>query len=155
MGRSGSWIGTVGFIAVCILALAVIRQRLGGPAAVPGAFAAHVALDDALAESAASGKPVLAFATADWCGPCQSFKRGALADERVEAWIAEHTLPAYVDLTDGDEPEAQEAARLLAVASVPALILLRDGEIVARLEGAVGADRLLEWLRAGRQGSVD
>jgi thiol:disulfide interchange protein len=140
--------GTVVFVGVCLIALAVVRQQYGGAAPTPTAFASHMTLEDALAESAASGKPVLAFATADWCGPCQSFKRGALADERVAAWIGENTLPAYVDLTSDNDPRAQEAARLLEVASVPALMLVQNGEVIARREGVVGADGLLEWLRA-------
>ena len=96
-------IGT-GVVAVLLVAVAVMAGlRLfsaTGAAPTPAAFASHVSLEAAIAAEGQNGRPVVAFATADWCGPCQSFKRGALADERVTAWIGDRANAAFVDLTD-------------------------------------------------------
>jgi len=140
------------FVVACLGALAGIRFFFGGVAPTPSAFAAGTSLDQALAESAATGRPVLALATADWCGPCQAFKRGALADEGVAAWIGAHTVPVLVDLTDEGAPGAQEAARLLMVESIPALVMLREGEVVDRVAGVLSRERLMAWLEAGPAG---
>jgi len=138
-------LGTVGFLLVVLLLLGVIRWRFGGVAPTPEAFAAHTSLDEALAQGEQTGKPVLVMATADWCMPCQTLKRGALSDPRVTAWIADHAIAAYADFTDAETPEAQRAQRLLAVDGYPTLLILRDGEVVSRRVGAVSAASLLEW----------
>lgn len=145
--KTSSW----PFLLIIAVAIGVVGYRALSmrEAPVPPAFDKMQTLDVALARAETSGKPVLAFATADWCGPCQSFKRGALADESVSAFINENVEPAYVDLTNSDDPDAAEAARLLGVQSIPALVLIVDDQEVARLEGGTGASRLMDWLRDG------
>lgn len=150
MRRAGGIrLGTLVFLAGCIVVIALVRVRFGGVAPTPDVFAARSSLDAALAESESSGRPVLALATADWCGPCQAFKRGALADDRVAALIASRTVPVLIDMTDAGDPEAQRAGRLLGVEGIPALVLVSGDEVAARLVGAVSAERVLEWLSAG------
>jgi len=112
----------------------------GGVAAAPGYFA-YDTVAGAMGESRESGKPVLAFATADWCGPCQSFKRGALADERVAGFLASSTVPVYLDVTDG-HPEAG----MLGVRGIPAVYVIDpEGRIVDSRVGAAGASGFLAW----------
>jgi len=147
--RCSSW-PILLFVAIGVGVLAY-RGLSSGVAPMPPAFEDAPTLDVALDRARDSGTPVLAFATADWCGPCQALKRGALADAEVSRIIAERTVPAYVDLTDSSDPEAAEAARLLRIRSIPALVLIEDGKEVGRLEGGVGASELHDWL----EGAVD
>ncbi|MBK7404728.1 MAG: thioredoxin family protein [Phycisphaerales bacterium] len=140
---------TTVFLVVIASVLAVlyfVKGGLGGVAPTPQAFAAHTNLDEAMAQSQRTGRPVLAFATADWCGPCQAFKRGALSDPRVTAWIDANTITAFADLTSDSDPEAQRVGRMLQAQSIPLLVFFANGEEVARLEGAVSTTELLDWL---------
>ncbi|HRQ71558.1 MAG TPA: thioredoxin fold domain-containing protein [Phycisphaerales bacterium] len=133
-------------VSAAVVVLSALHILRGGTAPTPAPFATGATVDEAIAASSTSGRPALVFATADWCGPCQSFKRGALADARVGAWIEENAHAAMADLTNANDARARELAERLAIQGVPALVMLRDGREVARIEGAVGADELLRWL---------
>ena len=145
-----SWmsrIGSVVVLLVLLVLLAGLRLWFGRVAPTPEAFVAHTTLTAALTESEQTGKPVLVLATADWCPSCQVLKRGALADPKVTAWIEANAIPAYADFTDEKTPEAQKAGRLLGIQAFPTLVMLRDGEVVAKREGVVSTDKLLAWLK--------
>lgn len=126
---------------VCALAIGGAYLYLTRTAPTPSAFLEGVTLDAAVQESAQSGKPVLALATADWCPGCQTYKRGALAKAEVNDYIREHFEPVYVNV-DHSKADAQR----LGVRTIPATIILRDGKEIDRAVGAVGEDELLTWL---------
>lgn len=138
--REIPWVLLLGLAAIA--ALAGLRAIRGGVAPTPIVFVGTMPLADAQDASAASGKPVLVFATADWCGPCQRLKRGALSDVEVAKRIEAKTIPVYLDVTDGVPPEAAG----LGIDGIPALIVLEDGRVVSRLVGLHSAAELEAWL---------
>ncbi|MDX2146524.1 MAG: thioredoxin family protein [Planctomycetota bacterium] len=122
-------------------ALLLWSQRGGAKAPVPPAFQGSSTLQEATAASARDGKPVLVFATADWCGPCQSLKRGALAEASTTQAIQAETIPVYLDV----DASGREASSL-NVSTIPTLILLSEGREISRIGGAVSGSTLREWL---------
>lgn len=132
------------FVVVILVALLAFAMVMRQSTPVPEVFDTKVTLTQAEAASAASGKPVFVFATADWCGYCQQLKRGALKDKTVQQWISINTHAVYLDCTKEVPAEAKD----LPIGALPALFLLRDGKPVATLVGAVPTDELVKWFEA-------
>lgn len=126
------------FVAVALL-------WLNRPATLPSYFDKTLSYEAALEQSGRTGKPVFAYASADWCEPCREFKRTTLRDPRVAEWLASRTIPVYLDVTSESRPGAAAAAAL-RVTSIPAIFLIREGEPVGSHAGAIDADSLLNWL---------
>ncbi len=104
-------------------------------------FLEGVAIQEAVAEGAAVGKPVFAVVTADWCGPCQAYKRGALADAEVQRVLEAGYVSVMID-----SDEQPESAMALGAGAIPATFVLRDGEVVGGFTGARSAEEVLELL---------
>lgn len=104
-------------------------------------------LEHSVEQGRREGRPVIVFATADRCAPCQQFKRDALNDPIVirrlaaTGWIATHV---EVDR------EHDAAVRILGSAGIPVTYLIVDGQVVDRLPGQRSAKDLLDWISAAR-----
>ena len=131
------------FLLVIVASVIVIMNLRANstPAQTPGVFAQNMSFTDAASKSAQSDKPVLVYATASWCGPCQAFKRGALSDPKVESTILDRTLPVYLDID-----ENPEVAGMLGVNSVPRMILIRGDQILAARVGVMSAEQTIAFL---------
>lgn len=80
---------------------------------------------------------VLVDVWAPWCGPCRTM--GPQFD------AAAARLEPKVRLLKLNADEEQAAAAELGVSGIPALILFRDGRVVARQSGAMRADQIVAW----------
>jgi thiol:disulfide interchange protein len=112
------------------LALPNIISLIRGPAQVPDVFSDGYSLDQARVLSAESGKPIFALATADWCAPCQTLKRGPLQDPDVIAMIREHSIPVYLE--DG---ENRDEIKQLGPRGYPTSFIVENDEVVAKYGG--------------------
>ena len=130
-------------LVLLVLAAAPALVFLGGRVSRPPIFDRGWTLEGAIEESRKTGRPVVAFATADWCDPCRQMKKGTLRDPRVAGFLRARALPVYVDI---DRDEA--AASLLKVTGIPATVILAGDTIVARSTGYLEPENYLGFLDA-------
>lgn len=132
-------------VAAVLITSILIAQRLTGEvvAPIPAVFQGRTSLNDAIAEASKSDRVVLAFASADWCPPCQTMKRTLLVEPDMVKQITRDFVPVYVNV-DKDP----EAAQRLAAFALPSTVILKDGKQVARLEGLIPHDVFSQWLSA-------
>ena len=75
-----------------------------------------------------------------WCGPCRMM---APAYEQ-----AAKILEPHVRLAKVNTEEEQALAARFGIQSIPTVMLLRGGREVARQSGALGAQDIVQWVRA-------
>lgn len=94
--------------------------------------------ESSFASQAKGDLPLLVDVWADWCGPCKSF---APIFEQAAA-----RLSGRVRLGKLDSDANPNLSTQLGIRSIPSLILLRNGQEVARQSGAIPLPQLLDWL---------
>jgi thiol:disulfide interchange protein len=115
-----------------------------GGTVVEGGITWQTSYSAALAESQATGKPVLIDFTASWCPPCQMMKRDVWPDPQVAQLVSNSYMPLLADV---DEADIQDVARRYGVNPIPTVIITDGQGAVLRQEGFLTRDGMLEFLR--------
>lgn len=99
-----------------------------------------------LRRAAESGKPALAYFTADWCAPCVVLKKEIWPDPRVVE-ASKHLVMIYVDM---DEDPATFAA--YGVRGIPAIFFLSpSGERAMTFSGERSAANLSRQMKSAAE----
>ncbi|MEQ8843488.1 MAG: thioredoxin fold domain-containing protein [Phycisphaerales bacterium] len=134
----------VSIVIVVVAGLLLGRMVLGGGASSTPEY--MTTTTDLASVALVPDRPTVVVVTADWCGPCQALKRGALSDERVEALLTSKAQTVMIDATDGSK--ASTTLERLRIRVFPTTVVLSDGRPVASIEGNMPADRYLAWLES-------
>lgn len=103
-------------------------------------------MENILAESRSTGRPVFLYWGAQWCPPCNQVK--ATVFNRAE--FIEQSRAFVAVYLDGDLPGAQKLGARFKVRGYPTMILLRpEGGELTRLPGEVDAQKYLQVLSLG------
>jgi len=101
---------------------------------------------EALDQSQASGKPVVALFTADWCPPCQSLKKSTLNNPQVAQTMEADFVPLYMDMTKTTSPVHEQASRL-GVQGIPTMVIMDDrGNMIKSMSGVPDPSWMMNWL---------
>jgi len=139
--------GLLGYLPLAIIVVGFIGFVLYSKrtAPVPEIFDKSVTIEAAMSQASETGKPIFAIVTADWCPPCQHYKRTALRDREVVQTLRDQTIPLYVD-SDHNPEAVQQLSTMGAgpIRALPTTLVVSGGRVVAKAEGAVSAARVLE-----------
>ena len=112
------------------------------------------------AESKKSGRPVLYFFTADWCGPCHLLEREVFSVPEVAAQVEKDFVPIVVRdrmrETGRNAPEMLALADRYGLRGFPTLVVSRPNLAAnVTLEGWEGREAAVGFLRSGRRLFLD
>jgi hypothetical protein len=117
----------------------VAREVIG----LPSIIASGPSADEAVRMGKAESRPVVIFATADRCAPCQQYKKSALNHPAViEALNSPSLITTHVEV----DRQPELADEVIGSRAIPMTYLFLDGELVSSLRGQRSAEELLEWL---------
>jgi thiol:disulfide interchange protein len=98
-------------------------------------------LSAAMTQAKGTHKPVLAYFTAGWCGPCQNMKRNVWSDQKV-ADAAKAYVPVRIDIDLW--PELKQKYN---VVSIPLVAVMDDqGNVLRSLTGMQEPADMIAWL---------
>ena len=108
------------------------------------------------AEAKKSGKPVLYFFTAAWCGPCHLLEQQVFSRKDVADQIAKDFVPVVVRdqmrETGTNTPEMLAVSNRYGLRGFPTLVVSRPGmDRGITMEGWDGPQRAVEFLKSARE----
>jgi thiol:disulfide interchange protein len=138
--------------AAVVLLIARISMSWSGKSAPEGDLVKWVPLEQAVAASASSGKPIMLDFTAAWCGPCHRLDEIVFRDAKLAAMINDRFIPVRVvdrKREDGrNSPEVDELQQRFSVNAFPTLVFAdANGTARGRMQGFGGRAHFEQTVR--------
>lgn len=141
--RTVIWWGVILLIAVYLLLPMLKGLYYRVQSAPADGIAWRMDLPAALAESARTGKPVLADFSATWCPPCQVMKHEVWPNAQVAKTVNENYIPVALDAdADGSNGPAQQ----YGVRTIPTVLILDSKGKILRAAHSLDVAGLLRFL---------
>ena len=132
--KKSSWLRQLIVFAVLLAIFSVMGRQINtwlGKRAQEATNLPHYSLEQALAKSKESGKPVITKFAAIWCGACRRLDQQVFSDESVKQLINEDYHFARIDF---DKEEDKQWFSKYGVSGFPVLMLMdQNGNIVRNL----------------------
>lgn len=133
-------------VILVIAAIAALVPFVFNPGTGAGKVAWGSSFETATATSKETGRPLLIYFTATWCGPCQDMKAHVFTEDAVANTLNNRFVPVMIETTD-DTDEVRELGGRYAVKYLPTMVITdAEGNVIAERYGGIGADDFLEWL---------
>lgn len=142
----------IAFLAIVVAAVTAwiaaprVMDMISPPAELPNAGMTLTAAVEAARER---GVPVVAVATQPGCPPCRALERGALSDERVQAWLQDNAIFVKVD-TSVDPNDAAALGTMMT----PTTYMINGYQIEGQFTGSRSASDVLAWLESTKASIV-
>lgn len=123
-----------------ILLAAAALAAMAIPALAASEAFHDLSFDKAMEKAKKESKLVFIDFYTTWCGPCKMMDRDTFSNEKVIAWLKEHTVALMVDAE-----RDVELANRFHVTAYPTLVFLKpDGKIVGRVDGYMPPEAFLD-----------
>ncbi|MDD4294027.1 MAG: thioredoxin [Candidatus Omnitrophica bacterium] len=103
-------------------------------------MAVNINSDNFDSEVVQSPKPVLLDFWAQWCGPCQML---APVIGEISSELADKIKVCKVDVDENGE-----LAQEYGIMSIPTLIIIKNGNVIAKTTGNMSKDKLVEFINS-------
>ncbi len=101
----------------------------------------HGTWEEALEESAKTGKPIFVDAYAKWCGPCKRMAKTTFMDKTAGKYFNEKFINMKID---AEESEGRQFRKKYPVSAFPTLFFIDEkGEVLHKVVGGQGVEGLI------------
>jgi thiol:disulfide interchange protein DsbD len=98
-------------------------------------------LEKARAAAKEQGRDLFIDISAEWCAPCKELEEVTFADPQMAKLLSDHYVPVNLDVTEQTDADLALMKRF-GVTVLPALLVVRDEEILLTLRDFIGPSEL-------------
>ena len=87
------------------------------------------------------GKDLFVDFAADWCAPCKQLDARTFSEPEIATLLSTQFIPVKLNVTE-QGPDEMSLMKRFEVRTLPALLVIRDGNVLLRVSNFISADDL-------------